>query len=309
MDAGVSTSLVHYHFETRDALLEQALEYSLRARGRRAARPRGRRPRPGQRRAPGGDDRPVPSLSRACSSATGSCGSSCGCGPCATRRCARRPRASTRGCASGSRRRSPPASSAASFAPARTPTGWPTGSSRWRTATECASCSGPGRGRRAPRDLGRDRSRARPPERRLPMRRRAGLVATVARARAAARSPRRGGAAAHRRDLQRLVRRRPGGVRPDRQRRSRRPARTWSGIQEPEGNLRRIADVAGMSLHRRDAPPDLALPDLRGRARRRAVRLRGGRAGPRRGDRQRAPPRHARTGRRWSGTASPRRRC
>ena len=28
MDAGVSTSLVHYHFETRDALLEQALEYS-----------------------------------------------------------------------------------------------------------------------------------------------------------------------------------------------------------------------------------------------------------------------------------------
>ena len=28
MDSGVSTSLVHYHFETRDALLEQALEYS-----------------------------------------------------------------------------------------------------------------------------------------------------------------------------------------------------------------------------------------------------------------------------------------
>jgi AcrR family transcriptional regulator len=28
MDAGVSTSLVHYHFATRDALLEQALEYS-----------------------------------------------------------------------------------------------------------------------------------------------------------------------------------------------------------------------------------------------------------------------------------------
>ena len=28
MDAGVSASLVHYHFETRDALLEQALEYS-----------------------------------------------------------------------------------------------------------------------------------------------------------------------------------------------------------------------------------------------------------------------------------------
>jgi AcrR family transcriptional regulator len=29
MDAGVSTSLVHYHFETRDALLEEALEYSF----------------------------------------------------------------------------------------------------------------------------------------------------------------------------------------------------------------------------------------------------------------------------------------
>jgi AcrR family transcriptional regulator len=29
MDAGVSTSLVHYHFETREALLEQALEYSF----------------------------------------------------------------------------------------------------------------------------------------------------------------------------------------------------------------------------------------------------------------------------------------
>lgn len=28
MDAGVSTSLVHYHFETREALLEQALEFS-----------------------------------------------------------------------------------------------------------------------------------------------------------------------------------------------------------------------------------------------------------------------------------------
>jgi AcrR family transcriptional regulator len=29
MDAGVSTSLVHYHFETREALLEEALEYSF----------------------------------------------------------------------------------------------------------------------------------------------------------------------------------------------------------------------------------------------------------------------------------------
>ena len=28
MDAGVSTSLVHYHFDTREALLAEALEYS-----------------------------------------------------------------------------------------------------------------------------------------------------------------------------------------------------------------------------------------------------------------------------------------
>ena len=29
MDAGVSTALVHYHFETREALLGEALEYSF----------------------------------------------------------------------------------------------------------------------------------------------------------------------------------------------------------------------------------------------------------------------------------------
>jgi AcrR family transcriptional regulator len=29
MDAGVSTALIHYHFETREALLEQALDYSF----------------------------------------------------------------------------------------------------------------------------------------------------------------------------------------------------------------------------------------------------------------------------------------
>jgi AcrR family transcriptional regulator len=33
MDAGVSSSLVHYHFETREALLEQALEYSYEVAG------------------------------------------------------------------------------------------------------------------------------------------------------------------------------------------------------------------------------------------------------------------------------------
>ena len=50
MDAGVSTSLVHYHFETREALLEQALEYSYELAGdvRLAA---DSEHRPGQRRA------------------------------------------------------------------------------------------------------------------------------------------------------------------------------------------------------------------------------------------------------------------
>ena len=43
MDAGVSTSLVHYHFETRDALLEQALEYSYELAGDVRLGPRGRR--------------------------------------------------------------------------------------------------------------------------------------------------------------------------------------------------------------------------------------------------------------------------
>ena len=33
MDAGVSTSLIHYHFETREALLAEALEYSYRRAG------------------------------------------------------------------------------------------------------------------------------------------------------------------------------------------------------------------------------------------------------------------------------------
>ena len=47
MDAGVSTSLVHYHFETREALLEQALEYSFELAGDVRLGPRGRRARVG----------------------------------------------------------------------------------------------------------------------------------------------------------------------------------------------------------------------------------------------------------------------
>ena len=141
MDAGVSTSLVHYHFETREALLEQALEYSYELRRRRPASARGRAPASTTRRpARGMIDQCLPTP--ACSSATGCCGSSCGSGRCATRTCARRPRASTRGCATGSPRRSRRASSAASSRPTPIPTSWPTASSLLRTGTACGSCSG-----------------------------------------------------------------------------------------------------------------------------------------------------------------------
>ena len=34
MEARVSSALIHYHFETRDALLAEALDYSYSARGR-----------------------------------------------------------------------------------------------------------------------------------------------------------------------------------------------------------------------------------------------------------------------------------
>ena len=59
-DAGVSSSLVHYHFESRDALLEEALEHSYERAG--DVRTRGA-PRCGSRRL--GDGRPVPAGARA----------------------------------------------------------------------------------------------------------------------------------------------------------------------------------------------------------------------------------------------------
>ncbi len=40
MDAGVSAALVHYHFDSRDALLAEALEHSYELRRRRAHRRR-----------------------------------------------------------------------------------------------------------------------------------------------------------------------------------------------------------------------------------------------------------------------------
>ena len=84
--AGVSPALVHYHFDTRDALLSQALEHSFELVGdvpmtrRRPLRLDGR---PAARV----DDRLLPALRRHRASATGSCGSSCGCAPSACLRC------------------------------------------------------------------------------------------------------------------------------------------------------------------------------------------------------------------------------
>ena len=49
------------------------------------------------------------------------------------------------------------------------------------------------------------------------------------------------------------------------------------GVQEPEGNLRRIADAAGLPVRRREPAPDLALSAVRRRARRSPLRLRRGR--------------------------------
>ena len=101
MDAGVSTSLVHYHFETREALLAEALEYSFELAG--DVRTEGRAT---SSTTSAGCSRwstsacPIP----ACSSATGSCGSSCGCARCATPSCAPPRRGSTGACATGSPR-------------------------------------------------------------------------------------------------------------------------------------------------------------------------------------------------------------
>ncbi len=91
MDAGVSTSLVHYHFETREALLAEALEYSYEQAGDvRIGEGEGGLAEHG---------RPAPARTPARSSATGSCGSSCGCAPSATRSCAPPPRGCTTACA------------------------------------------------------------------------------------------------------------------------------------------------------------------------------------------------------------------
>ena len=104
MDAGVSSALVHYHFATREALLAEALEYSYGAVGdaRTAVGA------PAALRTPSASRGWSTSACRATrsSSATGCCGSSCGCAPSATPSCGRSPRSSTRACATGSRRRS-----------------------------------------------------------------------------------------------------------------------------------------------------------------------------------------------------------
>ena len=61
MDAGVSTSLVHYHFETREALLEQALDYSFELAGDVRIGD-GEGDAPDHARTAGRDGRPVPAV-------------------------------------------------------------------------------------------------------------------------------------------------------------------------------------------------------------------------------------------------------
>ncbi len=100
-------------------------------------RPRRRRPDLQRRAAgqlpcaaPAVDDRPVPAELTRARATTGCCGSSCGCGRCAIRTCARSPRSSTAGCTPGLPRRSRPASPRSEFSALRRRTRSPTGRSR-----------------------------------------------------------------------------------------------------------------------------------------------------------------------------------
>ena len=116
MDAGVSTSLVHYHFASREALLAEALDYSYTHAGDVRIAARASRRRHVARRAPAIDDRAAACRPRRRCARTGSCGSSCGCGRSATRSSSRSPRSCTRACTPGSQTRSPPASQDGEFA-------------------------------------------------------------------------------------------------------------------------------------------------------------------------------------------------
>ncbi len=88
MAAGVSASLLHYHFDSREALLAEALEHSYEIAGNARLSVPEDEPAPADAPARG-DDRPVPAARRASCATTGCCGSSCGCARCATPSCAR----------------------------------------------------------------------------------------------------------------------------------------------------------------------------------------------------------------------------
>ena len=141
MDAGVSTSLVHYHFETRDALLEQALEYSYELAGDVRLGPEGdAHDLDGAGRLAAMIDQclPYPGMLerdwilwvelwlRAVRHADMR--------PTAARLYARMRDWFVEAIAAGVER--------GELRPTRTPTGWPTASSLWRTDTVCGSCSG-----------------------------------------------------------------------------------------------------------------------------------------------------------------------
>ena len=91
--ARASTALVHHYFSTREELLEQALIHSFEAAGDERF---GEEPGEGVT----ATARLAGAIASACRSrvrrsASGCSGSSCGCEPCAIRRCSRSPRGST----------------------------------------------------------------------------------------------------------------------------------------------------------------------------------------------------------------------
>ena len=136
MEAGVSTAIVHYHFETREALLAEALEYSYARAGDvrvESDLPEGAKPC----RATAVHDRPVPAEHAGARGGLGAVG-----GVVAARRpppgaAARSPRSSTPACAPGLPARSPPGSGTASSR-AAIPMRSPTARSRCSTASGCA---------------------------------------------------------------------------------------------------------------------------------------------------------------------------
>ncbi len=108
MDAGVSSSLVHYHFDTREELLGAGARLLLRASRRATDGDRAGSPDATHAQRLGRDRRPVPPDDPGAPGGLGCCGWSCGCGRSVTRSWRRSPRSCTRACTTGSPTRSRP---------------------------------------------------------------------------------------------------------------------------------------------------------------------------------------------------------